>query len=112
MAPHGTSLAPPIVLRLAKRDEVSIPVTGKLEVLTSSAEGNSDKITEARRRIACVITGTAAGLPGGGAVFQQSNLQRLIVGDQCIAPISGSTQMAMLDKKVVQVKKLPDGTMK
>lgn len=112
MAPHGTSLAPPIVLRLAKRDEVSIPVTGKLEVLTSSAEGNSDKITEARRRIACVITGTSAGLPGGEAVFQPCNLQRLIVGDQCIAPISGSTQMAMLDKKVVQVKKLPDGTTK
>lgn len=112
MKPHGTSLAPPIVLRLAKRDEVSTPVTGKLEVLTSSAEGNSDKITEARRRIACVITGTAAGLPGGEKVFQPSNLQRLIVGDQCIAPISGSTQMAMLDKRVVQVKKLPDGTTK
>ena len=112
MAPLGTSLAPPIVLRLAKRDEVSTPVTGKLEVLTSSAEGNSDKITEARRRIACVITGTAAGLPGGEAVFGKNNMERLIKGEQCIAPISGGLQMAMLDKKVVQVKKLRDGTTK
>mmetsp|Transcript_16546 Transcript_16546/g.29875 ORF Transcript_16546/g.29875 Transcript_16546/m.29875 type:complete len:1072 (+) Transcript_16546:72-3287(+) len=112
MEPHGASLAPPIVLRLAKRDEVSIPVTGKLEVLTSSAEGNSDRVTEARRRIACVITGTAAGLPGGGVVFQSNNLERLILGEQCIKPVSGTTQMAMLDKNVVQLKKLPDGTIK
>lgn len=112
MEPHGASLAPPIVLRLAKRDEVSIPVTGKLEVFTSSAEGNSDRVTEARRRIACVITGTAAGLPGGGVVFQSNNLERLIIGEQCIKPVSGTTQMAMLDKNVVQLKKLPDGTTK
>lgn len=112
MDPHGTSLAPPIVMRLAKRDQMSHPVTGKLQVLSSTEEGNADKVTEARRRIACVITGTAAGLPGYTNVFDPQNMERLIKGDSCITPISGSTKMAMLDKNVVQLKKFPDGTSK
>jgi hypothetical protein len=111
MDPHGTPLAPPIVLRLAKRDQLSHPVTGKLQVISSSEEGNSDKITEARRRVACVITGTAAGLPGNpDRVFDPKNMERLITGVSCITSISGSTKMAMIDKNVVQLKKFPDGT--
>lgn len=111
MDPHGSPLAPPIVLRLAKRDQNSHPVTGKLQVLSSTEEGNADKVTEARRRVACVITGTAAGLPGNpDRVFDSSNMDRLINGHSCITPISGSTKMAMLDKNVVQLKKFPDGT--
>ena len=111
MDPHGTPLAPPIVLRLAKRDQMSQPVTGKLQVLSSTEEGNADKVTEARRRVACVITGTAAGLPGNpDRVFDPKNMERLISGDSCITPISGSTKMAMIDKNVVQLKKFPDGT--
>lgn len=112
MESHGSSLAPPIVMRLAKRDQMSHPVTGKLQVLSSTEEGNADKATEARRRIACVVTGTAAGLPGnhGGNVFDAKNMERLINGDSCITPISGSTKMAMLDKNVVQIKKSADGT--
>ena len=74
MESPGSTLAPPIVLRLAKRDSMSHPVTGKLQVLTSTQDGNADKKTEARRRIACVITGTAAGLPGGDHVFAQDNM--------------------------------------
>lgn len=112
MDPHGSLLAPPIVLRLAKRDMLSQPVTGKLQVLASAKEGNADQITEARRRIACVVTGTAAGLPGGDHVFHPNNLQRLVDGKQCITPISGSVLMAMLEKNVVQVKKFKDGTIK
>eukprot|EP00535_Pseudo-nitzschia_heimii_P010806 CAMPEP_0197197610 /NCGR_PEP_ID=MMETSP1423-20130617/32955_1 /TAXON_ID=476441 /ORGANISM="Pseudo-nitzschia heimii, Strain UNC1101" /LENGTH=1107 /DNA_ID=CAMNT_0042651435 /DNA_START=60 /DNA_END=3383 /DNA_ORIENTATION=- len=112
MEPHGTPLAPPIVLRLAKRDQMSQPVTGKLQVLSSTEEGNADKATEARRRIACVITGTAAGLPGNEKVFSSDNMDRLIRADSCINPISGSLKMAFLEKNVVQIKKLPDGTKK
>ena len=111
MEPHGSHLAPPIVLRLAKRDQMSHPVTGKLQVLSSSEEGNADRVTEARRRIACVITGTAAGLPGnhGANVFDAKNMERLINGDSCITPVSGSTKMAMLEKNVIQLKKSSDG---
>lgn len=101
-----TPLAPPIVHRLAERDALSQPVTGKLAVLQSTS---SDKLTEARRRIACVITGTAAGLPGGEAAFHEDNLKRLIEGKNCIEPISGSVKMAMLEKNIVQLKKHPDG---
>lgn len=108
----GHPLAPPIVMRLSKRDQISQPVTGKLQVLSSTRDGNADKATEARRRIACVITGTAAGLPGNGGVFAADNMDRLIRGDSLIHPISGSMKMAFLEKNVVQVKKLPDGTKK
>ena len=111
MDSHGSPLAPPIVMRLAKRDQMSHPVTGKLQVLTSAEEGNADKQTEARRRIACVITGTAAGLPGNSdSVFSPKNMERLIQGESCIRPVSGSVKMAMLEKNVVQLKKFPDGT--
>jgi len=106
MAPHGSTLAPPIVLRYSKLDAVSIPVTGKLQVLTTG----TDATTESLRRIACVISGTAAGLPGGKHVFDESNLERLIRGDQCITAISEATMTAMLDKNVVQLKKNNDGS--
>lgn len=102
MDPHGSSLAPPIALRLAAQDSVSIPVTGKLAVLGSA--------NEAVRRIACVITGTSAGLPGGDQVFSADNMEKLIAGKQCITAVSDDHKEAMLDKKVVQIKKRKDGT--
>lgn len=112
MEKSGAQLAPPIVLRMAKKDAISQPVTGKLQVLSSTVDGNADKITESRRRIACVITGTAAGLPGGKKVFESSNMQRLVNGETCITPVSGTLKSAMLEKSVVQLKKFPDGTAK
>lgn len=112
MAPHGSALASPIVLRLAHRDSISHPVTGKLQVLAVSKEGNADHITEARRRVACVITGTAAGLPGGEFAFQKDNLQRLIDGHQCITAIPPTGISAMLEKNVVQNQRIGDGTTK
>lgn len=110
----STSLAPPIVLRLAKREALSTPVTGVLEVLTKSVSGNAlDKYADAKARVACVITGTSAGMPCGddvGEVFDSSNMQRLVEGKlQCIRPISGTMKMAMLDKNVVQLRKLGGG---
>jgi 3-oxoacyl-(acyl-carrier-protein) synthase len=110
MAKPGTPLAPPVVLRLAHHDAVSHPVTGALRVRSSTEDGTADQQTEVRRRIACVITGTAAGLPGQPNVFAPDNLDRLIRGDQCITPISGEAKRAMLEKNVVQIKKKPDKT--
>jgi 3-oxoacyl-(acyl-carrier-protein) synthase len=103
MDPHGSSLAPPIALRLAERDAVSIPVTGKLAVLAAPED-------EAVRRIACVITGTSAGLPGGKDVFSADNMERLIRGTQLITKVSDDAKMGMLDKKVLQIKKKADGS--
>uniref|UniRef100_A0A7S1B9C4 beta-ketoacyl-[acyl-carrier-protein] synthase I n=1 Tax=Corethron hystrix TaxID=216773 RepID=A0A7S1B9C4_9STRA len=101
------TLAPPIVIRLARKIEVSTPVTGMLSVMASK----SDLPTSSRRRIACVITGVAAGLPGkDGPVFRSNNLTRLIEGDQCIGQISGSIRAAMMDKNIVQLVKEKDGT--
>jgi len=107
----GGMLAPPIVLRMAQRDSVSHPVTGKLQVLASAQDG-VDQSTEVRRRIACVITGTAAGLPGSDTVFAKNNMERLVDGEQCIRPVSGSAKMALLEKNVVQLIKAKDGTSK
>jgi 3-oxoacyl-(acyl-carrier-protein) synthase len=106
----GARLAPPIVLRLSKLDSISEPVTGKLHVISAVESGCADKITEANRRIACVITGTSAGLPGGDQVFQNDNLDRLVQGHQCIKPISDGLRKAMLEKNVVQLVKRPDRT--
>lgn len=108
--PPGTTLAPPIVLRLAQRDALSHPVTGKLSVMAAAQDG--DFHTEARRRIACVITGTAAGLPGRDKVFCHNNLERLIRGDQCITTVPENVQQDMLDKNVVQLTKLKGGAVK
>lgn len=112
LEPPGAMLAPPIVLRLAERDANSIPATGILGVITRSTSA-LDKYADAKARVACVITGTSAGLPHGdevGDVFDSSNLRRLVEGKTlCIRPISGTLKMAMLDKNVVQLKKYPGG---
>jgi 3-oxoacyl-(acyl-carrier-protein) synthase len=110
VAKPGTPLAPPVVLRLAHHDAVSHPVTGALRVRSSTEDGIADQHTEVRRRIACVITGTAAGLPGRPNVFAPDNLDRLIRGDQCITPISDEAKRAMLEKNVVQIIKKADKT--
>jgi 3-oxoacyl-(acyl-carrier-protein) synthase len=127
-------LAPPLVLRLAQRDAVSQPVRGKLQVLLAASRSedededntilpNTHCYLEAQRRIACVVTGTAAGLPGrrrassscGGrlmsaSVFAPDNLDRLIAGECCIAPVSGTVKASLLEKNVVQlVKSKGDG---
>ena len=99
----GSQLAPPIVMRMAVSDAVSTPVTGRLRALSEDADS-------AVRRIACVVTGTAAGLPGNEQVFGEKNLERLLSGEQCITAISDLNKAALLEKKVVQVKKKPDGT--
>uniref|UniRef100_A0A7S2V7V7 beta-ketoacyl-[acyl-carrier-protein] synthase I n=1 Tax=Entomoneis paludosa TaxID=265537 RepID=A0A7S2V7V7_9STRA len=101
-------LAPPIVLRLAQHDAVSHPVTGKLQVMSSTEEGH-DQHTEVRRRIACVITGTAAGLPGSDQVFAPDNMERLLRGEQCVTPLSEESKASMLEKNVVQLRKKADG---
>jgi hypothetical protein len=71
------TLIPPTVLRLAKRDANSTPATGLFGIKAVSAGGNTPD------RVACVITGTSAGLPHGeetGDVFSPSNLQGLAEG--------------------------------
>eukprot|EP00934_Nitzschia_sp_Nitz4_P006617 Nitzschia sp. Nitz4//scaffold2_size372955//291371//294784//NITZ4_000457-RA/size372955-snap-gene-0.103-mRNA-1//-1//CDS//3329546880//6607//frame0 len=99
----GAVLAPPIVLRLTQPEPKEEEKKAEVE----------DVAKETPRQISCVVTGTATGLPGvSGKVFAPDNLQRLIKGDSCIHPVSGSTKMAMLDKNIVQVKRLPDGTTK
>mmetsp|Transcript_5644 Transcript_5644/g.11689 ORF Transcript_5644/g.11689 Transcript_5644/m.11689 type:complete len:1077 (+) Transcript_5644:224-3454(+) len=102
-------LAPPIVLRLEQHDAVSHPVTGKLHVFSSTEEGH-DRHTEVRRRIACVITGTAAGLPGNEQVFSPDNMERLLKGEQCVTPLSEQSKASMVEKNVVQLRKKADGT--
>lgn len=110
VAKPGTPLAPPVVLRLAHHDAVSHPVTGPLRVRSDTEDGVADQHTEVRRRIACVITGTAAGLPGRPKVFNDDNMDSLIRGEQCIAPISDEAKQALVEKRVVQLIKHKDKT--
>lgn len=107
----GTPLAPESVLKQAKIAEISTPVTGRLRVLSKSDTEAREMLDEAQNRISCVITGVAAGLPGkSGPVFSEDNLQKLVIGEQRIEPISCDAKSAMLDKNVIQLKKKKDGT--
>lgn len=57
-----------------------------------------------------VVTGIAAGLPGRHrSVFQPDNLRDLVSGVQFITPLSDQTKQELIDRNVVQLKKLPDG---
>ena len=108
---QGTPLAPDSVLKQAKIEEVSTPVTGRLRVLSKSDADVKDMLNEAQNRISCVITGVSAGLPGkSGPVFTKENLKKLVKGIQCIQPLSTESKSAMLEKNVVQLIKHKDGT--
>jgi len=97
----GGRLAPPLVLRQIKEQSMSIPATGKLSVLAGEAN--------AAKRIACVITGVAAGLPGVENVFGPDNMKMLCSGVNMIEAISGTGKSALLEKNVVQLKKNAGG---
>jgi len=94
-------LAPQKVREIAKREEVSTPVKGKLSITSESTH-----------RVASVITGVSAGLPGSDPVFHVDNLSKLIQGKVLISNISSKTRQAMLEKNVVQLLKCPNGVSK
>ena len=96
----GSQLAPPLVLRQIKEDSVSTPTRGKLSVLAGETTS---------ARMACVISGVAAGLPGRTKVFAENNLQMLCKGTNLIDPISGTGKSALLEKNVMQLKKNAGG---
>ena len=94
----GVPLAPSSVVEIAKRELVATPVKGKLSV-----------VTDAKKRVACVITGISAGLPGQDQVFHPDNLTKCINGENCISQIPSQTVQDLLEKNVVQIKKGKDG---
>jgi 3-oxoacyl-(acyl-carrier-protein) synthase len=99
-------LAPTSVLQWAQNNAV-IPQS---EVGTIPASVTRDTDPVSKRTISCVITGTAAGLPGRPLAFNKDNMERLINGEQCIGPISPTGIQSLLEKNVVQTKKLSDGS--
>ena len=99
------TLAPPIVMRWAEEDKMKAQ-----SATTETATMNGHHNIETKRPIACVITGTAAGLPGSPLAFNKDNMKRLIDGEQCITSIPPEGITALLEKNVVQIKKLSDGS--
>ena len=99
------TLAPPIVMRWADEDKMKAQ-----SATTETAAMNGHHNLETKRPIACVITGTAAGLPGSPLAFNKDNMKRLIDGEQCITSIPPAGITALLEKNVVQIKKLSDGS--
>ena len=57
-----------------------------------------------------VITGAAIGLPGGGPIFDDGNVGRILRGEQCIDLIPSRLRKAMVDKRIVRVVKAEDGS--
>ena len=55
------------------------------------------------------VTGAAIGLPGVDGVFQDTNVARILNGDQFIRPISDKLQKAMVDKNITRLVKTGKG---
>jgi 3-oxoacyl-(acyl-carrier-protein) synthase/NAD(P)-dependent dehydrogenase (short-subunit alcohol dehydrogenase family)/acyl carrier protein len=55
------------------------------------------------------ITGASLGLPGVDGVFQDSNVARILNGDQFILPISQRFREAMVDKNILRLVKSDKG---
>jgi malonyl CoA-acyl carrier protein transacylase len=55
------------------------------------------------------ITGASVGLPRVKKVFQDSNIEKLLRGDQLITNIPGEFQQAMLDKNITRLVKTGKG---
>jgi hypothetical protein len=108
-------LAPPVVREWF--NTTPLPPPPPATAITKVSTNGTAHITTTHHRpqpvmVKCVITGTAAGLPGGEHVFCDDNLERLTRGDQCITAVSDHVKQAMLEKNVVQVEKRKDGTVR
>jgi acyl transferase domain-containing protein/NAD(P)-dependent dehydrogenase (short-subunit alcohol dehydrogenase family)/acyl carrier protein len=60
-------------------------------------------------RVPIVITGASLGLPGTERVFDDSNLARILQGDQFIDLIPARLRKAMLDKNITRLVKSDNG---
>ena len=63
--------------------------------VVASLNGEKSIVKEEEKKkkkyvVSCVVSGISAGLPGSPdkPVFREDNLKRLVMGDQCIHPIS------------------------
>jgi len=59
--------------------------------------------------VEAVITGAAMGLPGVDRVFDDTNVERILRGDQFIEPIPQDLRRAMLEKNVTRLVKSETG---
>ncbi|CAM9651774.1 unnamed protein product [Phaeothamnion confervicola] len=69
------------------------------------AAGNGRLARGVREMPRVVVTGVACGLPGQEKVFMPDNLNRLLEGRSCIAPLCARTKAALLEKNVVELRK-------
>ena len=68
-----------------------------------------DEPEAAGSRKAVVITGAALGLPGADHVFDDTNIGRILNGDQFIGSIPDRLRTAMLDKNITRLVKSASG---
>src|SRR5581483_9159629 len=56
-----------------------------------------------------VITGAGLGLPGGGRIFDDTNVGRLLAGEQLIGPIPADLRQRIVDKHITRLVKRDTG---
>jgi acyl transferase domain-containing protein/NAD(P)-dependent dehydrogenase (short-subunit alcohol dehydrogenase family)/acyl carrier protein len=90
----------------ALKTEPQTPSTGdtRTSLTNQKTEKESAPTTEP-----VVITGAALGLPGTERIFDESNLERILRGDQFINPIPVRFREAMLDKHITRLVKSDNG---
>ena len=109
---RGGSLSPVAVVESASPTSTEAETDGESaeqSAVTRSrnlAAGSTGQMTP----VDVVVSGIAAGLPGRGRrVFDPSNMDRLMRGENCIEPLTEETVDECIDKNVVQLKKSPEG---
>ena len=103
----ATFTAPPQARRMA------IPTTNSVVCSPMLSSGAAGKFTAARSPPRppnpVMITGASLGLPGTERIFDDSNVERILRGDQFISAIPAEFRHAMLDKHIRRLVKSEKG---
>src|ERR1700757_2146383 len=119
VSPSSTEVAVP-VLAVAKPKAdpaLSAPVNGNRytqlgHLFAEFLERNwrtSEEGSPSTSKEPVVITGAALGLPGTDHIFDDSNVARILRGDQFIEPIPARFRQGMLDKHITRLVKSENG---
>jgi len=126
VAPQVESRKPVVTEKLATAVPVAATVPNNMAAAASTVPSNGDRYTELGRLFAGVldrsweiyqgqkpessfvpvtITGASLGLPGTERIFDDSNVERILRGDQFITGIPAEFRRAMLEKRIRRLVK-------
>ena len=119
VSPSSTDVAVPVLAAAKPKADsaLSAPVNGNRyaqlgHLFAEFLERNwrtSEEGSHSTSKEPVVITGAALGLPGTDHIFDDSNVARILRGDQFIEPIPARFRQDMLDKHITRLVKSENG---